>query len=179
MLLLPRLCWILSVIVDWGGLGFAVLRHNVFQGSGEMETSKLRDGIRIVLVLSIHISFFFSIFKIEIIYINKNDRLWHYFWCVIKLSKNMIQLLKEEAKNKNKNGMISKICKRCSILMCCNTRNFSYTDLTLATRNQVFQAWNREWITRGKLFWQAACFKQCGRFLGTRPGDKRLQRRKS
>lgn len=122
---------------------------------------------------------FFSIFKIEIIYINKNDRLWHYFWCVIKLSKNMIQLLKEEAKNKNKNGMISKICKRCSILMCCNTRNFSYTDLTLATRNQVFQAWNREWITRGKLFWQAACFKQCGRFLGTRPGDKRLQRRKS
>lgn len=68
----------------------------------------------------------------------------------------MIQLLKEEAKNKNKNGMISKICKRCSILMCCNTRNFSYTDLTLATRNQVFQAWNREWITRGKLFWHVS-----------------------
>lgn len=55
MLLLPRLCWILSVIVDWGGLEFAVLRHDVFRGSGGMETLKLRDGVRIVLVLSIRI----------------------------------------------------------------------------------------------------------------------------
>ena len=165
------------MIVDWGGLEFAVLRHNVFQGSGGMVTSKLRDGVRTWYLYWYFQFMFFQSFDKDHFETKMYDRLFLVRY--IKLSKNMIQLLKEEAKIKTKIEMILKICKRCSILMCCNRRNFLYTDLTLATRNQVFRAGSREWITRGKLFWQAACFKQCGRFLGTRPGDKRLQRRKS
>lgn len=48
------------MIVDWGGLEFAVLRHDVFRGSGGMETLKLRDGVRIVYFQFV---FFLSIFR--------------------------------------------------------------------------------------------------------------------
>lgn len=70
------------MIVDWGGLEFAVLRHNVFQGSGGMVTSKLRDGVR-TWYLYWYFQFMFFFFNLSIKIILKQKCTIDYFWCVI------------------------------------------------------------------------------------------------